>query len=260
MFSCHVESKQQRAIVTYTPWKCVPQSMSTSVRLYMYLQCIWSNLIPMLQVEWGLGIRPYLVHALYIVPITCSRWFTSQCDQTFSMLGKAELELHDSQPTIQYQIETILFCKTYFLLLFADIRGSVHLAMWVSIGWSPWLNIRRVGRDLADCGTGDPEGKVTVNSYTTVTIATTMYMPWFPWCNIGCCLATQSLSLNNTKLNEWMCKVCSSELVGIIFNTTLPRQNSIHLSGSCCSVWRMQLNLSRSNSHWPLTSNDAYPQ
>ena len=53
-------------------------------------------------------------------------------------LGKAELELHHSWHTLQYRIEAILFCKPYFLLPFADIRGSVHLAMWVSAGW--WVS------------------------------------------------------------------------------------------------------------------------
>ena len=50
-------------------------------------------------------------------------------------LGKAELELHHSWRTLQYRIEAILFCKPYFPLPFADICGSVHLAMWVSTGW-----------------------------------------------------------------------------------------------------------------------------
>ena len=58
---------------------------------------------------------------------------------------------------------------------------------------------------------------------------------------VGCCLATKSLNLNNIKWMGVGDSACGIWLLGVTSNklVTFPRQNSIHPSGSCCTVWGM---------------------
>ena len=58
---------------------------------------------------------------------------------------------------------------------------------------------------------------------------------------VGCCLATKTFNLNNRSGMGGGVNGCDSGLLGVTSNkwVTFPRRNSIHPSGSCCSIWGM---------------------